>query len=187
MKGIEMKIAYADPPYPGCAHRYKGEASYAGEVDHEELIANLRLYDGFILHTSSTALSSILGMMANDPIRVMAWVKPFAAFKRNVSVAYAWEPVIVKAARKPVVSKRLIMRDWCSCSITLKKGLCGAKPLDVCKWLFEAVGARPEDDLCDLYPGTGAVSKAWDEWRKLFTLPLLEEAGRVKPLTDYES
>ena len=35
--------------------------------------------------------------------RVMAWVKGFAAFKRNVSVAYAWEPVIVKAARKPVV------------------------------------------------------------------------------------
>ena len=28
-----------------------------------------------------------------------AWVKGFAAFKRNVSVAYAREPVIVKPAR----------------------------------------------------------------------------------------
>jgi hypothetical protein len=30
----------------------------------------------------------------------MAWVKPFAAFKRNVRVAYAWEPVIVKPERR---------------------------------------------------------------------------------------
>ena len=67
----------------------------------------------------------------------MAWVKPFAAFKRNVSVAYAWEPVIVKAIRKPVVRGRVVMRDWVSENITLKKGLCGAKPEKVCLWAFE--------------------------------------------------
>jgi len=101
----------------------------------------------------------------------MAWVKGFAAFKRNVSVAYAWEPVIVKAARKPVVNKRLTMRDWVQCSITLRKGLTGAKPEAVCHWAFEMVAARPDDELCDLFPGTGAVSKAWKTWQGKFTLP----------------
>jgi hypothetical protein len=101
----------------------------------------------------------------------MAWVKGFAAFKRNVSVAYAWEPVIVKAARKPVVSKRIVMRDWVECPITLKRGLTGAKPEKVCHWAFEMLGARPDDELFDLFPGTGAVTKAWSSWQKLFLLP----------------
>lgn len=105
----------------------------------------------------------------------MAWVKGFAAFKRNVSVAYAWEPVIVKPARKPVVSKRLVNRDWVECPITLRRGLTGAKPEKVCHWTFEMLGARPEDELCDLYPGTGAVTKAWVTWQGLFALP---EVGR---------
>ena len=101
----------------------------------------------------------------------MVWVKPFAAFKRNVPVAYAWEPVIVKPARKPVVSKRLVLRDWMDCNITMRRGLTGAKPEKVCHWLFEVVGARPEDDLHDLFPGTGAVTRAWETWRGLFRLP----------------
>lgn len=121
-------------------------------------------YDGFVLHTSSTALRAILPLVPEDA-RIMAWVKPFAAFKRNVSVAYAWEPVIVRAARKPVVSHRVVMRDWVSCSIALKKGLVGAKPTQVAMWAFEIVGLAPEDDLVDLYPGTGAVTAAWLEWR----------------------
>jgi hypothetical protein len=103
--------------------------------------------------------------------RWCSWVKGFAAFKRNVSVAYAWEPVIIKPARKPVVSKRLVMRDWIECPITLRRGLTGAKPEKVCHWAFELLGARPEDELSDLYPGTGAVTEAWRTWRLLFALP----------------
>ena len=160
-----LRIAYADPPYPGCAHLYKGHADYAGEVDHAELIRRLETeYDGFVLHTSSVALQLVLPMLSCS-YRVMAWVKPFAAFKRNVSVAYAWEPVIVKAARKPVVSHRVVMRDWCSQSITLKKGLTGAKPEAVVRWAIEMVGAEPGDTLDDLYPGTGIVGRTWDAWR----------------------
>lgn len=157
-----MRIAYADPPYPGCAHRYVEKR----EVDHGELIARIdRDYDGWILHTSSTALRVVLLLCPPDA-RVMAWVKPFAAFKRNVSVAYAWEPVIVKACRKPVVSHRVVMRDWFSCSITLKKGLCGAKPPALVRWLFEMVGAEPQDELHDLYPGTGIVGMTWESWKR---------------------
>lgn len=175
-----MKIGYADPPYIGCAHLYRDQESYAGEVDHAELIERLQSdYDGWVLHAAATPKS----MAALAPLvekiegaRWMSWVKGFAAFKKNVSVAYAWEPVIVKVARKPVVSKRLVMRDWIQESITLRKGLTGAKPEAVCHWAFEMVGAHPDDNLYDLYPGTGAVTKAWATWRGKFTLPALEAA-----------
>lgn len=167
-----MKIAYADPPYPGCASMYRDHPDYAGEVDHAALIARLeRDFDGWILHTNSTALPLLVPMFPAG-VRYMAWVKSFAAFKRNVSVAYAWEPVIVKAARKPVVSGRCIMRDWIDCPITMKRGLTGAKPERVCHWAFEMVGASPDDELADLFPGTGAVTKAWETWRRRFLLPL---------------
>ena len=92
-------------------------------------------------------------------------MKGFAAFKPNVPVAFAWEPVIIKPARKPIVSGRMVSRDWIECSITLRRGLTGAKPEAVCYWAFELVGARPEDDLDDMFPGTGAVAGAWEDWR----------------------
>ena len=162
-----MRIGYADPPYPGQSKKhYKDHEDYAGEVDHADLVERLeRDYDGWVLHTSSVALPEIVPLIPPDA-RFMAWVKPFAAFKRNVSVAYAWEPVIVKAVRKPVVSGRIVMRDWIAESITLKRGLTGAKPDAVCKWAFAMVGAEPDDDLDDLFPGTGAVTRAWESWRE---------------------
>ena len=131
-------------------------------------------------------------------LRIFAWTKPFAAFKRNVSPAYAWEPVIVKPLRKGEPNQRPdspVMRDWlavrtedCSQeemdaiaeSITLRKGLTGAKPERLCRWLFEACGLRPEDQLDDLFPGSGAVTAAWESWRsapQLETEPPREDAA----------
>lgn len=170
-----MRLAYADPPYPGCAHLYQNHPDYAGEVDHRALVDLLRTYDGFVLHTASTALAEVLPLFEPREVRVMAWVKPFAAFKRNVPVAYAWEPVLVKAARKPVVSGRIVpLRDWLAENITMKKGLTGAKPPKVCRWLFEALGANTEDTLEDLYPGTGIVKDTWDAWRQELQHPTIE-------------
>ncbi len=162
-----MRIAYADPPYPGCAHLYRDHADYAGEVDYPALLARLETdYDGWVLHTNATPTSiRLLSGLMPDTARWMAWVKPFAAFKRNVSVAYAWEPVLVKAVRKPMVSGRIVMRDWIAESITLKRGLTGVKPEAVCFWAFEMVGAEPNDTLNDLYPGSGAVTAAWEKWQ----------------------
>lgn len=161
-----MIVGYADPPYPGCAHLYKNHPDFAGEVDHDALIRLLEQdYDGWLLHTASTTLETVLPLCPPE-VRVMAWVKPFAAFKRNVPVAYAWEPVIVKPCRKQVVSHRIVMRDWVSENITMKKGLTGAKPEAVCRWAFEMLGMEPDDQLVDLFPGTGAVSQAWEKWRE---------------------
>jgi len=169
-----VKIAYADPPYVGCAHLYRGHPDYAGEVDHAALIERLQHdYDGWILHAAATpeSVAVLAPLVRETGARWMAWVKGFAAFKRNVPVAYAWEPVIVKPARKPVVSKRMVLRDWLECPITLRRGLTGAKPEAVCHWAFETVAARPDDALDDLFPGTGAVAEAWRTWCLKFALP----------------
>lgn len=184
-----MKIGYADPPYVKCAHLYADQANYAGEIDHPMLIWRLENeFDGWVLHAAATpqSMAMLAPLVERTGARWMAWVKPFAAFKKNVSVAYAWEPVIVRAARKPIVSKRLVMRDWIAESISLRRGLTGAKPEAVCHWAFEMVGAHPDDDLIDLFPGTGAVTAAWRSWQRKFALPddpterPQENAGRVK-------
>jgi len=181
-----IRIGYADPPYIGCAELYRDHDDYAGEVDHAALIERLEdEFDGWVLHASATSRSmAILApLVETTGARWCSWIKSFAAFKRNVSVAYAWEPVIIKAARKPVVSKRIVMRDWIECPITLKRGLTGAKPEKVCHWAFELVAARPEDDLDDLFPGTGAVTRAWHTWGQKFDLPLAPMSPRIKTAT----
>jgi hypothetical protein len=181
-----VKLAYADPVYYGCGKLYP-EHPHATDWDfphaHECLVERLQdEFDGWILHLSATPSSIALyaPLVEKTGARWCSWRKGFAAFKRNVPVAYAWEPVIIKAARKPVVSKRLVMRDWINTdtqqSITLKRGLTGAKPEAVCHWAFELMGAHPDDELCDLYPGSGAVSRAWETWRGKFTLPEREAA-----------
>lgn len=175
-----MRLGYADPPYVGCAYLYADHPDYGGEVDHAALIGRLEAeFDGWVLHAAATPLSyaTIIPLIADIPgVRVCQWLKSFAAYKANVPVAYASEPVFIKAARKPVVSKRHVSRDWVETPairepITLKRGLTGAKPEAVCHWAFELLGARPEDELSDLFPGTHAVARAWQTWRGKFTLP----------------
>lgn len=180
-----MRIAYADPPYIGCAYLYRDHPDYGGEVDHADLLDRLEAdFDGWVLHAAATprSMAVLAPLVEKIPdARWMSWVKGFAAFKKNVSVAYAWEPVIIKPARKPVVSKRLVNRDWIDCPITLKRGLTGAKPEKVCHWAFEMVGAHPDDTLVDMFPGSGAVARAWKTWQGKFALPPFELVSPGRP------
>jgi hypothetical protein len=157
-------FAYADPPYIGQAkRRYGKEKSYAGEVDHAQLILSLADYDGWALSASSPSLPVVLGLCPPG-VRVGAWVKPFAIFKPGVNPAYAWEPVIFSGGRKRD-RKEPTVRDWVSANITLKRGLCGVKPEAFCFWLFDLLGMTPHDEFVDLFPGTGAVAAAWEKWK----------------------
>ena len=156
----KMKVAYADPPYIGQAKKRYG----CEEVDHQQLIARLETeFDAWALSCSSPSLPEICQWIPEEA-RIMAWVKPFAIFKPNVGVAYAWEPVIVYGGRKRTRQQPTV-RDWVSCNITLKRGLVGAKPETFCNWLFEVLNLEPDDEFNDLFPGTGAVTKAWERWR----------------------
>jgi hypothetical protein len=159
-------VAYADPPYPGHADLYKRHPDYAGEVDHAELIARLcaEYPDGWALSTASTTLQQVLALCPAD-VRIGAWVKPFGVFKPAVNPAYVWEPVIFRGGRRRTDRSEETVRDWCSVPITLQRGLVGAKPEGVCFWVFSMLGLQPGDELVDLFPGTGAVSRAWERWQ----------------------
>ncbi len=166
-----MTFAYADPPYPKCAKRhYRNDPSgiVAAEVDHAALIEMLSGFDSWALSTHSPALRDVLPIC---PIgaRVAAWVKPFAAFKPNVRVAYSWEPVIFFGARKKESKSQLTIHDWISVMppIFTKRNLDGTKgqkPMEFCLWLFAMMGLRSGDELTDLFPGSGAVSIFWENY-----------------------
>ena len=165
-----MRIAYADPPYIGYSRYYKADPNCA-EVDHAALIAQLdRDYDGWALSLYSNSLQQILALCP-DTVRVAAWVKPWCSWKPGVSPKYGWEPVIFRPARKKQPT-RLYPVDWISCNATTRRGLKGAKPERFCYWLFEILHAQPGDNFADLYPGTGAVSRAWEQWRRQVQLEM---------------
>ena len=157
------RFAYADPPYIGQARRHYAHDSRCAEVDHAALIAQLEAYDGWALSLSSSSLQQILALCPAD-VRVAAWVKPFAAFKVGVNPAYAWEPVIYRPSPRKRSRDEPTVRDWLAASITMRKGLHGAKPEAFCFWLFDLLGMRPDDTLDDLYPGTGVVGRTWRQW-----------------------
>jgi len=161
-----MKFAYADPPYIGQARRhYRCE-----EIDHEALISMLRdrYCDGWALSCSSPTLGQLLRWCPSE-VRVGAWCKSFCAFKRGVRPAYAWEPVIFYGGRNPINGhaakippkngKQITPKDFIVEPITLKKGLVGAKPPKVCRWILDLLNVQYGDVVDDLFPGTGVMGR----------------------------
>ena len=170
-----MRFAYADPPYMGMAKKHYRHDPQCAEVDHAELIARLLPYDGWALSCSSPSLRHILPLCPDD-VRIGAWVKPFHVFKKGVRPAYAWEPVIFCGGRNknhpppPKGGPATTPRDFVSANITLKRGLVGAKPEAFCFWLFDLLGMQPDDAFDDLFPGSGAVTEAWEKWQNQLRL-----------------
>lgn len=179
--GASLRVAYADPPYPGTARKfYGGEENYAGEVDHEQLLSRLVSggFDGWALSTSARALPHVLGLLGLCPpgvlaaVRVCAWAKPHCVAPSTYGIHNAWEPVLVKPARL----RRPGVRDWLAALPARGGGtLPGRKPVAFCCWLFELLGMQPGDVLVDLYPGTGIVGRTW---RELSSAAVMDRAGR---------
>lgn len=172
-----MKFCYADPPYLGCGKKLYGSMhAHAADWDeperHRDLIDQLtsEFPDGWAMSLSSPSLRVILPMCPDD-CRVAAWVKPFAVFKPNVTVAYAWEPVIFRGGRSRPRSMPTV-RDWIAENITLQKGCPGAKPEAFALWLFDLLNMQPGDEFVDMFPGSGAVAKAWRYFCRSPALPI---------------
>ncbi len=157
-----MKLAYADPPYLGMGKLYADRHPEAHVWDdpeeHHRLIDSLSEYDGWALSLSTTSLPTILPMCPPG-VRIGSWVKPFAAFKRNVRIAYTWEPVIFVPARDSSKEGAPVGRDHLAESITMQKGFPGAKPERFCSWVLDLLGWTPEDTLVDLFPGTAVMDR----------------------------
>lgn len=94
-----LRLAYADPPYPGLSRRYYGKhPDYAGEVDHRRLIEQLDGYDGWALSTSARALQEVLALCPRGS-RVAVWNRGERP-TRSAGPLNAWEPVIYFGGRR---------------------------------------------------------------------------------------
>jgi hypothetical protein len=166
--GRVIKFAYADPPYPGQAKRlYGNHPDYAGEVDHRELLERLhREYDGWALSTNMKSFPAVMKLCSDD-LLALAWIKPMAPPMGDNRI-YSWEPVILKPARRPRIPVRthlvasppgFTFRD------TPGDHVIGEKPDAFAQWLFAAAGLLPSDNFDDLFPGSGAMGKAWRKFQ----------------------
>lgn len=177
-----MRFAFADPPYLGCGRLYPEHAealTWDDPETHRQLIQRLvtDYPDGWAMSLHSVSLQTILPMCPGS-VRVAAWVKPFAAFKRNVRNAYTWEPVILSGGRVSSKDGAPVTRDHLAEPITMQKGLTGAKPARFCRWVLDMLGYAAGDSLDDLFPGTGVmgrVAAGLGEIRDPAQIPLFAE------------
>ena len=156
-------FAYADPPYPGCASYYPENA----EVDHASLIDRLTtgFPDGWALSTSSKALRDVLALCPKSA-RVCAWFKGPRPNKSR-SALCSWEPVIVCGGRPFSRESRCMIADGLIAQGRFRAfpgAMIGMKPPDFAVWVFQVLGAAPGDTFHDLFPGSGAVSLAWQRY-----------------------
>lgn len=158
-----MTFAYADPPYPGKAGYYPEKT----EVDHASLLEQLQKNypDGWALSTSSAALRDILPLCPPG-VRVCAWFKGPRPTKSRRALT-SWEPVIVAGGRPLSVAAVCDVSDGLIAQGRFRAfpgAMVGMKPPTFAEWLFKLLGAVRGDTLHDLFPGSGAVTLAWNRY-----------------------
>jgi hypothetical protein len=182
-----VRVAYADPPYPGQSKRhYADHPDFDGEVDHAELIERLErdFPDGCALSTSVPALGYVLSLCPNgEPskkrhtgggvklgtgVRVCAWMRKVGEPFPPSRVMWSWEPLIIRTPHWKQRYPGDFVQD--SIAVTRNSGflgneITGQKPPGFCAWMFNLLGLGPDDELVDLYPGSGAVTREWEAWR----------------------
>jgi hypothetical protein len=163
-----MRFAYADPPYLGQAKKHYGNhPDYAGEVDHAELIERMCAeFDGWALSLSMKSLPIILRLCPEDVI-TLAWFKPIAP-PLGDHRRYNWEPVIMRPVRqygRGYVPTALIASPP---QFTFRQmpasHVIGEKPEEFARWVFASAGLKAGDEMVDLFPGSGAIGRAWEAW-----------------------
>lgn len=175
-----VRFAYADPPYVGQAKQYRNHPDYAGEVDQRALVERLvdEYPDGWALSLSAASLPMILPMCPPD-VRVLAWVKSMVHMLPGIRLQYGWEPVIMRGGRQgPHTTGEPMLKDYLVCHPQEHQyrraelgHVIGRKPRPFCEWLFNCLGARPgEDELHDIFPGTGHVAWCWARWSEQLNL-----------------
>ena len=210
-----LRLAYADPPYPGLASYYANHPDYAGEVDHAELIRRLCSdFDGWALSTNARSLQYVLALCPPD-VAVASWHRGERPARAGRPLN-GWEPVIYWGGRidpdlSPLdrddvsqvdpddVSPEVLHDAYPSQSGSARRidpsqpgrrdtsrprsatpprrvdvleyfsrprladpdRVIGGKPATFARWMFDLLGARPQDDFTDLYPGSGGILRAW--------------------------
>lgn len=167
-----MKCAYADPPYFGHAakhysQRHRRAKRYDSIDAHAALIRRLlsEFPDGWALSMTEQNLLEFTekGLLPRERIRLGYWCKTFAPFRPGVNPAFMVEPIVFCGGRRRTRAQPTL-KNWVACHAPIRRGCAGAKPAAVCCFIFEFLGLAPGDTLVDLFPGSGAVRRAWREW-----------------------
>lgn len=169
-----MRFAYADPPYVGQAKRLYGKhKDFAGEVDHQELIRRLAGYDGWALSLSVKSLPEVLAMCPEGVV-TLAWFKPIAP-PLGDHRRYNWEPVILKPVRRYGPGYVPLACVASPPQFTFREKpenhVIGEKPEAFAHWVFASAGLTRDDQMDDLFPGSGAVGRAWQTYEPGPTVP----------------
>lgn len=172
------RLAIADPPYLGRAHRWygvggRGSGAGRGRADehpdarvwddpqsHRALIDRLCAeYDGWAVAAAATSLAVYLAAAPAD-VRVMIWHRRNAA-PSGSRIQESWEPVIVRVPKlRTARGTGPAMRDVLDAG-SPRIGFTGAKPESWTRWVLDALGYDPElDTIDDLFSGSGAVARA---------------------------
>ncbi len=176
--GEPARFAYADPPYPGKAGYYVERQ----EVDHASLLEQLLAggWDGWALSTSAAALRDVLPMCPAST-RVAIWRRQHRP-TRSRRPLNAWEPLIVHGGRELATDAPqtvLDHLDYRGRYDSFPGALVGMKPPEFAVWMFAQLGAQPGDELADLFPGSGAIGRAWELYTARGPGEVLRDASRV--------
>jgi hypothetical protein len=179
-----MRFAFADPPYLGRGEYYRAHhpdaMAWNDPETHRALMRRLHdeYPDGWALSLSERSLRTLLPMCPEEA-RVAAWCtdRPRYAGKA-VPVRRHFEPVIFCGGRPysdtgnrtadyivtrqeplPAGQPRYAMDK---AAIRDGSTFVGRKPAAFSLWLLDLLGWLPGDRIDDLFPGTGAVQRAWE-------------------------
>ena len=160
-------MAYADPPYPGLSRKYyQHESTYQGEVDHTALLSRLATYDGWALSTSRRAVRDLLPICPPEAILCPFIKNHHQPVSRGPGNIHEYVIVVPGRWRQPGPPDALVG------GVPRQEGgyLMGRKSVYFVKWVFELLGAAPQDQLDDFFPGTGIVGRCWAEFRRSSTI-----------------
>lgn len=176
-----MKIAIADPPYLGRAVRWYGEGGcgdgygknqadnhpeahiWDNPETHKQLVRDLQAnYDAWAIAMSVHSLSTYLDVVDTDSrngIRVGVWQKtnPPPSGSRILN---AWEPVLfyIPAERRGY-GTGVTLNDVLTAPRP-SRNFVGSKPAAWTEWVLDILGWQIEDEVTDIFTGSGAVSEA---------------------------
>lgn len=161
-----MRLSIADPPYLGCGvkhygHQHNDAADYDDPATHLALLRRLvEEFDGWVLACHTPGLSLYLPHVPSG-VRTGVWAKPSAGGSRpNVRVGYNHEFVLFQQPPGRRGGRAHMSRtDTLVCSPMRRTGVVGAKPPKWTRWVLDLLGFRPgEDELVDMFPGSGLVA-----------------------------
>jgi hypothetical protein len=183
------RLCIADPPYLGRAVRWYGQGGCGngrgeGQADnhpeahiwdnpetHRQLVRTLNNeFDGWAIALSVHSLSTYLEVIETDSrngIRVCVWHKP-SAVTSGSRITNHWEPVIIKVPtdRKGWSSGLPRISDVVSIPPP-RSNFVGAKPLEWTHWVLDLLGYTDDDEVVDMFNGSGAVKAALQTQRLL--------------------